>query len=831
MKKLCCMILAFLFFFTGCLNANTPQGVNGKEEVQTTERVASTPKELNAVAQDIIKRVGEPASGLRIRRLDVGDIPAIEVCRPDGKKKPLMIITHGGGGCKEDFLETAIWEAISKGVYTVIFDVGGYGESSRGGMSDIEGIVQSIDDLNALVEYYKDQGEVDTDKLILRGCSMGGTISMLYPAFGKYKPFAIVSELPCVDFSMFGEDSPIYSFHGDEAKRSKPQLDNKQIKALADQYNPFPYAKKYLGIAILTGTGLEDSSYNPLSNKALESKLKELGHQDATFLYYTGHGHELPEAFYQKADKWLEAHLYGYTSPKIEKTAVQSQSATYKRIDQLGSYSDKIITSEILKACRLGEVNAAALPAWKGYILENKISVNYKDERWNDFTGGPYYWVEDEIKYLAENGFNCARVVYSLSFLGKPNDPSQINIQELEQLDELIAWGMKHNVHIMLSITGLPNKWNTSWENEGVQSNGELFENTITQGLYSQYMELLAKRYANIPSGVLSFELLAEPAVPDGNLELYEKVLTPVIDKMWKYSPERILVVNDVYKQVPYQLAAKGCCLSLHTHIYNVDQRRFQEEFNIHTEPKWPMPYLPMNYNEESGQLTLKSEKGFKEGQLVIYYLYEGRTLAVYDGAKCLQGAVDYANQGKATCVKVPIKAGVKDITLKPEGAGQLLAVSLEQKDEETLTIPTHSLYGMYVGIEPLPTIAIKEGQRVENQDNPPHVLDADYFSNTYLKPFIDCAEENKVSFIMTEIGTDTLDLTPDQYVAYHEQWLLALKKNNIGWMYNCVHNILAPKGLMWLNENNSSFIQFSKTSIPNYSVNDKIMNLLKKYK
>ncbi|KXL52905.1 cellulase (glycosyl hydrolase family 5) [Anaerotignum neopropionicum] len=515
---------------------------------------------------------------------------------------------------------------------------------------------------------------------------------------------------------------------------------------------------------------------------------------------------------------------------RIEKTVVQNQADNYQPIREIGAFNQDIITLELLSACTLGEVDKAALPYWNGYILENKISVNFESENWwNEYTPGPYYFLEDEIKYLNENGFNCARVLYSLSFLGNPSNPDEINVSQLEQLDELIAWGAKYNIHIMLSITGVPNKWNTSWEEEGVQSNDIIFTDGKIQALFTAYWDLLAKRYAKIPSGLLSFELLAEPAIPNGDLQQYCDVLSPVTQRIWSHNPNRIVIANDAWKQVPEQLASLGCCLSYHSHIYTLDKRTL-EGFGIPYESVWPMQYLPMSYSPDSGKLVLECENSLKKGILHVYYGYVGTTMNVSADGQTLLSPEPYQSEEmifKTSCI---LPQGTKKLTFTPSDWGSLMAISIEQEDAQVITIPTHNLYGPDHGFEPFPTIMIHDDGTLENMDHPPHLLNSAYILEKQLKPYIDCAKRNHVSFIMTEVGTDTLELSPTEYVEYHEMWLGALKENNIGWMYNCVHNALAPKNLMWLNDESSKFTQFSNTDIPNYQVNDVIMDMLKRY-
>lgn len=149
------------------------------------------------------------------------------------------------------------------------------------------------------------------------------------------------------------------------------------------------------------------------------------------------------------------------TLAAVSKTKVQVQEARYVPIGDVGTYNAEIITPDLLDACQLPALDKAGLPYWTGYILENKISVNCaRDSVWDKYTGGNWYWNEQEIKYLKDNGFTCVRALYSLSFLSNPDDIYSINMSELEQLDELISWCAKYNLHLMIAQTGLPGKWN-----------------------------------------------------------------------------------------------------------------------------------------------------------------------------------------------------------------------------------------------------------------------------------------------------------------------------------------------------------------------------------
>lgn len=477
----------------------------------------------------------------------------------------------------------------------------------------------------------------------------------------------------------------------------------------------------------------------------------------------------------------------------LTKSEVANQPARYISVNEVGPYNKTIIPDELLTSSTLPEASKSHIPYWTGMVLENKIFVNNYDDRWNTTTSGVNYFYEEQIKFLSEQGFNYARIVYSMSYLSNPNNILEVNEAELEQLDELISWGIKYNVHIQISFIGLPGKANTSVESENVGSNGELFSNPELQQVVKAYFTMFARRYAAIPVKNLSFEMLAEPTLENGDLAVYAQVLTPFMQSMWSENPDRILVCADLWKQLPEQLAAAGCSLSVHNHIYTVDTRRLPM---INYTAKWPMEYLPSLLNENGGEtLKLVNENGFNSGKVRIY-INRGNVKILADDVVILNNS-----NGQTGWVEGAFPQGTKVIGITDAGSFvEFYGVKVEQDGREPVTLVIHDLY---TGSETLsmPTIQIYDDGTTKNIDDPQKVLNADFFTADYLQKFIDTAKKYNVGFLLTEVGTDTQSLTEEEYYAYHNEWLTALKNNNISWAYNCMHNVLAPENVLWLNK------------------------------
>lgn len=524
---------------------------------------------------------------------------------------------------------------------------------------------------------------------------------------------------------------------------------------------------------------------------------------------------------------------------KIELTAVQAQEPRYVPIDEVGTYNTDIITDEIRGACTLGDISADALPHWTGLILENKIFYNfYPDERWAEYTPGGRYWTEDQIRFLAEQGFNCVRVVYSFSYLSDPDDVWSINMAELEQLDELLSWCMKYDMHMLLSITGLPGMAGADWKTEeDIAANDALFTDPEMQEVFAAYWKMLSRRYADISSGALSFELEAEGGciTPEGNpdMERFYNALAPIAQSIWEDRADRIVIVNDNDKNVPEQLAAIGCCLSLHEHIYNHSSAEEDWYGLTDVEHHWPMEYIPRYFWPENGTLKLEAESTFHEGTVTACVnILAGEAPEIWcDGAAV--PAETAVNEYGVTTLTASVPEDTKEITIRPEGDDynvELILVNLKQADRERVQLNVPIVGIGFMEGEQFPTFRVNDDGTVTNLTG--HSLDGEAIYKGDIRKFVECAEKYHVGFIETEVGTDTTVLSAEEYLAYHETMLSVLKDHNIGWMYNCDHGIFAPKDLMWLNGENDPipFEHFSQWEDGPYWVNEDVLGLLKEY-
>ena len=204
----------------------------------------------------------------------------------------------------------------------------------------------------------------------------------------------------------------------------------------------------------------------------------------------------------------------------------------YVSVYEAGAYDKSIITDELLAASSdLPEVAQAQLPAaWQGAGMSARKDGHhaYKD------------FMESDIIFLSENGFNFLRLFYGFDTLSYPDYPSDrplVNEYELKELDRLLSWCMEHGVHLQIAMSGIV----------GVSTMGGEFSTEYTddewENVAAQW-EMLARRYADIPSRYLSFDLLNEASPEAHTWNRWKSGWTETIERVRAADPDRVLLYS-----------------------------------------------------------------------------------------------------------------------------------------------------------------------------------------------------------------------------------------------------------------------------------------------
>lgn len=280
------------------------------------------------------------------------------------------------------------------------------------------------------------------------------------------------------------------------------------------------------------------------------------------------------------------------------------ENNNYISVYDYTTYDATKITEELLQASTdLPTPTHDKLPSsWKGMgISKTKDTVNHY---YRDFQ-------EAELAFLAENGFNFTRIFFNFVSLGYPDFPedmTMINEQELRELDQLIAWGIKHGVHIQLSIS---NVFNGTGSFDISDDEWELFR---------AYWEAIAVRYAGIPTCYLTFDLANEIQPSPENVASAVNHLQDVVDSVRNADPNRVLLLS--FNDNPWKEWVEGVAdlgLSLAYHPYRPEYIMKGEQHNYAPgDTPWLYPYFPKRL-QTTDTLTVSGDIGGKALRLDLW--------------------------------------------------------------------------------------------------------------------------------------------------------------------------------------------------------------------
>jgi hypothetical protein len=158
------------------------------------------------------------------------------------------------------------------------------------------------------------------------------------------------------------------------------------------------------------------------------------------------------------------------------------------------------LLSAILLAASLAA--APKLPVdpsrWWGFNLMEKVDVGWHKN-------APYR--EEDFAMTADLGFNYLRLPIDYRCITASNDWLSFREDILKHLDQAVAWGEKYKVHVTLGYHRAPGYCiNPPLEAKNLWTNSEAL------AAFTAHWEMLARRYANVPTERLTFNLVNEPS-------------------------------------------------------------------------------------------------------------------------------------------------------------------------------------------------------------------------------------------------------------------------------------------------------------------------------
>ncbi len=246
------------------------------------------------------------SQGYSVRKLEIDGIPLYEVKKDDGTPKPLLIQIHGGGWHKD--LNYAA-NLAAEGFCAVSIDCAGSGESQDGPIQAPAAFMETVKDIDTLVEYYNTKSDVDASNFGLIGSSMGGNIALNYVVYGKYKPTAITAENACPD--PLTDHGPIWDCFDKGQNWQTSVWTDEQLEEFVAKVKPINYPEYFKDVWVYACCGELDED-NPLERmENLKNAVEALGGEKFVLKIYEGIGHETPQSWFDVETREFFGKLKG----------------------------------------------------------------------------------------------------------------------------------------------------------------------------------------------------------------------------------------------------------------------------------------------------------------------------------------------------------------------------------------------------------------------------------------------------------------------------------------------------------------------------------------
>ena len=173
--------------------------------------------------------------------------------------------------------------------------------------------------------------------------------------------------------------------------------------------------------------------------------------------------------------------------------------------------------------------SAEKLPRWRGFNLLEKFS--------RDWSNGPFK--EEDFQHIQELGFNFVRLPMDYRVWIKGDDWRVIDEAVIREIDEAVAWGSQYGIHVCINFHRAPG--HTVAEPPEPR---DLWTDPEAEEVCAQHWAYFARRYKDIPSERLSFNLFNEPMEISG--EDYTRVARMMVDAIRAEDPERLIIADGV---------------------------------------------------------------------------------------------------------------------------------------------------------------------------------------------------------------------------------------------------------------------------------------------
>ena len=192
------------------------------------------------------------------------------------------------------------------------------------------------------------------------------------------------------------------------------------------------------------------------------------------------------------------------------------------------------------------DAKQSVFPRWRGFNILGMFCS--RESCYNDFRS-PGYFIEEDFKMMADWGFDFVRLPLSYRLWSDVKNPYEINEEKISCLDEAIYFAEKYGLHTNIAMHRLPGYCVN--QDEKIEEINDLWRDKEALDAAAYQWSQIAKRYKNIGTDKLSFNVINEPDRKITPLQ-YKTVNERVINDVRKITPDRLFILDGIcYGDIP----------------------------------------------------------------------------------------------------------------------------------------------------------------------------------------------------------------------------------------------------------------------------------------
>lgn len=231
------------------------------------------------------------------------------------------------------------------------------------------------------------------------------------------------------------------------------------------------------------------------------------------------------------------------------------------------------------------EPSAAKLPRWRGFNLLEKFIKRRE--------GNPAYR-ESDLQIMQEWGFDFARLPMSYHCWSDPEPTRWLKMDEteLKHVDQVVALGRKHGVHLNLNLHRAPG-YCVNPPREPL----DLWTDAAALDACTVHWAMFARRYKGLPNREVSFDLLNEP--PDISADTYVRVVKHLVAAIRAEDPQRLIIADGLrWGRDPVE-GLVGLDIGQSTRGYDPMRVSHHKANWVNGSDKWAEPTWPLTEGEK----------------------------------------------------------------------------------------------------------------------------------------------------------------------------------------------------------------------------------------